>query len=441
LQRRFSVFWPLSEAHGGFEREARASVEGDDTDRLRQHAYHVVRCATSGSRGDPPHLDPRAVGDRPQPRQRCEREASRSSISSSGCAPRIDCVRIIRASAPSASPTGPVRVISRIRAAMPSAVVSRHGTGIGAKPFGGRSQIDPTADLYALTRADDQDRAGRAAQRGLDLEPRPVDRAVARTHGSHGASPCHRKNGARRSLFCALAAVLVMGAACAEVQAASKPGSKPGGPTRCKAPERPAYHSVRPGETLSEIANRYGVDVRRLASANNLRVTDRVPVGRRLEIPITRIVHRVAPGRRSMRSPTATGARFYNRLSESNGNFTSGRGRAAAGDPAPPPDTRPGCGVSAAQCGLCWPARRGRCGAETPRTGHAARRHGDPGPHRARPILVDRGVADYRAARFERAIERTREVEHELLDLRNRSDARSIRARGVRRGQRTGRAR
>lgn len=46
-----------------------------------------------------------------------------------------------------------------------------------------------------------------------------------------------------------------------------------------------AAYTVRPGDTLSGIAERLGVSVRALASANSLNDPDRVLAGRRLQVP------------------------------------------------------------------------------------------------------------------------------------------------------------
>jgi LysM repeat protein len=222
-----------------------------------------------------------------------------------------------------------------------------------------------------------------------------------------------------------------MGAACAEgaFQAGLEAREARLDAKRLSAP---AYHSVRPGETLSEIANRYGVDVRRLASANNLRVTDRVPVGRRLEIPITRIVHRVAPGetldeiadRYRVRVSTIA---YLNRMGISRRVEVGQRLVIPRRRPTPdrvaasPPSNAVSAGPRAAVA-----AEPKRPAPATPRVDTETQDR----IARAR-FLVDRGVADYRAARFEAAIERTREAEHELLDLRNRSDVRRLSARAA----------
>ena len=52
------------------------------------------------------------------------------------------------------------------------------------------------------------------------------------------------------------------------------------------ARSREFQHVIRRGETLSAIANRYHVSVRRIRSANNLR-GDKIVVGKVLRIPAT----------------------------------------------------------------------------------------------------------------------------------------------------------
>ncbi|HEV7687374.1 MAG TPA: LysM peptidoglycan-binding domain-containing protein, partial [Acidimicrobiia bacterium] len=47
-------------------------------------------------------------------------------------------------------------------------------------------------------------------------------------------------------------------------------------------------HPVRRGDTLEAIGRRYGVDMRALAAANNLRDPDRLPAGTTLSIPAPR---------------------------------------------------------------------------------------------------------------------------------------------------------
>jgi N-acetylmuramoyl-L-alanine amidase len=51
-------------------------------------------------------------------------------------------------------------------------------------------------------------------------------------------------------------------------------------------PQRTVKHVIRRGDTLSGIADRYRVPVRRIRSANNLR-NDKIVVGRVLQIPQT----------------------------------------------------------------------------------------------------------------------------------------------------------
>jgi len=48
---------------------------------------------------------------------------------------------------------------------------------------------------------------------------------------------------------------------------------------------KPTQHTVLPGETLTSIAGRYGVDSRLLASANGIRQPDRIVAGMVLKIP------------------------------------------------------------------------------------------------------------------------------------------------------------
>ncbi|MBM3778424.1 MAG: LysM peptidoglycan-binding domain-containing protein [Acidimicrobiia bacterium] len=50
-------------------------------------------------------------------------------------------------------------------------------------------------------------------------------------------------------------------------------------------PPAPVFHTVRRGETLSAVAERYGVSVGAIQSANNLRRRNLIQVGQRLEIP------------------------------------------------------------------------------------------------------------------------------------------------------------
>jgi len=59
--------------------------------------------------------------------------------------------------------------------------------------------------------------------------------------------------------------------------------------------------TVQSGETLSEIADRYGVSTRQLMRLNGLRYSDHIEAGRRLEVPGPRVSagpgrHRVQPG-------------------------------------------------------------------------------------------------------------------------------------------------
>lgn len=64
------------------------------------------------------------------------------------------------------------------------------------------------------------------------------------------------------------------------------------------APARAGTHTVSPGETLSQMAARYGVSVESLARANQLRDPDRIIAGTRLRVPTgnSAIRHRVRHG-------------------------------------------------------------------------------------------------------------------------------------------------
>ena len=55
---------------------------------------------------------------------------------------------------------------------------------------------------------------------------------------------------------------------------------------QAQAPQGSAQtHTVRRGDTLSKLANRYGTSVDALAQANNIQNRDRISVGQRLRIP------------------------------------------------------------------------------------------------------------------------------------------------------------
>jgi len=71
--------------------------------------------------------------------------------------------------------------------------------------------------------------------------------------------------------------------------------------SREPAPERTRTHTVRRGDTLGAVADKYGVDVKTLAGRNGLRKPYTLSVGQRLEIPggrgtSTRVVYTVKSG-------------------------------------------------------------------------------------------------------------------------------------------------
>jgi membrane-bound lytic murein transglycosylase D len=59
----------------------------------------------------------------------------------------------------------------------------------------------------------------------------------------------------------------------------------PGYSVRAKGHGRPGIHVVKRGETLGSIARRYGVTIRALARANNMRTTSVLRIGRKLSVP------------------------------------------------------------------------------------------------------------------------------------------------------------
>ncbi len=73
------------------------------------------------------------------------------------------------------------------------------------------------------------------------------------------------------------------------IPGAGSPASQPAGPapapTPKPAPAAPVVHVVQAGETLSQIAQRYGTTVAALVSANGLGSADLIRVGMRLTIP------------------------------------------------------------------------------------------------------------------------------------------------------------
>jgi LysM repeat protein len=236
--------------------------------------------------------------------------------------------------------------------------------------------------------------------------------------------PIRRKNGARLALVGALLA-LAAASGCADLETRLESRKARHEAQRLSAP---AYHTVRPGETLGEIAKRYRVDVHRLARANDLRDTDRVSVGRRLEIPITRIVHRVEPGetlqgianRYRVRVSTIA---YLNRMGISR-HIEVGQRLVIPRQAAERADTsRPRNAVSAAPPAEVAAPKRAPPAA--PRADATEERLA-----RARN-LVDRAVADYRAARFDEGIEQAWAAEDVLRPIGDRPDARKLSARAA----------
>jgi LysM repeat protein len=231
-----------------------------------------------------------------------------------------------------------------------------------------------------------------------------------------------RKNGARGVALALLAAAAVC--ACAQV-AQVESGIR----ETFDEPRAPARHEVRPGENLRSIAAGYGTTVEQLARANNLRPTDRVAPGRRLVIPGgARIVYYVKRGD----SLEAIAARHRVRVSTISSENRLGRyPQLRVGQrlvmpreaKLPPPP-----GALAAQ-----PPSAPAVSAAPPQAVAAAppapARAADPNLERA-SALVDRAVADYRGAHFERAIEHAEQAEALVADSESR-DARRIGARSV----------
>jgi membrane-bound lytic murein transglycosylase D len=96
--------------------------------------------------------------------------------------------------------------------------------------------------------------------------------------------------------------------------------------SREPAPERPRTYTVRRGDTLGKVADKYGVDVKTLASANDLRKPYTLNVGQRLEIPggrgetVRGVVYTVRSGNSlndvaELFGVTGTDIKSWNRLS------------------------------------------------------------------------------------------------------------------------------
>lgn len=94
---------------------------------------------------------------------------------------------------------------------------------------------------------------------------------------------------ARATLPLAVAALLTTGAACAgggEEPAAPLTAPSPPVPVPGPTPDpTPSVYVVQAGDTLSEIAERFGITVRALVRANQLENPDRIHPGQELVIP------------------------------------------------------------------------------------------------------------------------------------------------------------
>ncbi|MHB0869898.1 MAG: efflux RND transporter permease subunit [Chloroflexota bacterium] len=61
--------------------------------------------------------------------------------------------------------------------------------------------------------------------------------------------------------------------------------STPGGQSQPSPPSQPGQHLVQPGDTVSDLARRYGTTVDEIARANGLANPDRINAGQKLEVP------------------------------------------------------------------------------------------------------------------------------------------------------------
>jgi LysM repeat protein len=160
-----------------------------------------------------------------------------------------------------------------------------------------------------------------------------------------------------------------------------------------------AAHLVRPNETLTGIAEAYGIDPDPLARTNELRNADRIEVGQRLVLPRgARAVHRVRAGE-TLREIAdryrvrVSAIRQLNRIRDPDRIEVDQRLRlpqeAILGSPPPAANQRP--------------------------------------PARAQALLTE-AEEHYLAARFERALERSQEAE---ALLERESDRSKLRARAA----------
>jgi len=173
-----------------------------------------------------------------------------------------------------------------------------------------------------------------------------------------------------RSRMLALAGVLAWGSA--PVSLAVNPEAAD------TAAQQPLlYHTVEPGESLWEIAKRYGISRARLIRENGIENPDRLWAGARLRIPVSSAARPPAPDAHATQGASQPAVRA-----------TQGGGRPTA------------------------PAQSA-AGADSPRAG-GARAIGT----RDAAALVDRCEAEVRAARFEQALESASQA-RKRIDARN----------------------
>jgi LysM repeat protein len=230
-----------------------------------------------------------------------------------------------------------------------------------------------------------------------------------------------RKIGAR---FAALLASCVLAVACADIRSVDE--------------QQPsAHHTVRTGETIGSIAAAYGVNPGRLASVNGLSGSRRVSAGRRLVIPDGgRLRHRVQRGETlqeiaALYHVDDSTIERINRVSL----FQHGQ-RIRPGvvlvmprnAVMPARDARPTPERVASRPRPSAPVRPTAVETPTPEPPREPAR--DVAMTRASK-LVDRAVAEYRAANFAGAIEHAGAAESALAQASGDRDARELSARAV----------
>ncbi len=186
------------------------------------------------------------------------------------------------------------------------------------------------------------------------------------------------------------------------------------------ARRQPAYHRVRAGDTLAWIAQGYGVSVDRLARENRIRDPKSIAAGQILRIPNRAlIVHRVHEGEslenvaRRYSVPVSTIA-WFNRMR------TSDRIEVGQRLILPPQAVLPAEKTKPKAVAAKTPPRAPPPTAPTDAP--------DPQIERAEE-LVDHAFEEYRAARFESALESARDAEETLASVKGSAAARSLSAR------------